>query len=50
MTAADGIVTFVEDSSNTGGSNPMYWDYTLQPGPTGIAVRNTGQHTKAGNQ
>ena len=28
MTAADGIVTFVEDSSNTGGSNPMYWDYT----------------------
>ena len=28
LAAADGIVTFVKDSSNTGGSNPMYWDYT----------------------
>ena len=28
LAAADGIVTCVKDSSNTGGSNPMYWDYT----------------------
>jgi murein DD-endopeptidase MepM/ murein hydrolase activator NlpD len=24
LAAADGIVTFVNDSSNTGGSNPLY--------------------------
>jgi murein DD-endopeptidase MepM/ murein hydrolase activator NlpD len=28
LAAADGIVTFVKDDSNTGGANPMYWDYT----------------------
>ena len=28
LAAADGIVSFVKDSSNTGGSTPMYWDYT----------------------
>ena len=28
LAAADGIVTFVKDSSTAGGSNPMYWDYT----------------------
>ena len=28
LAAADGIVTFVKDNSDTGGSNPMYWDYT----------------------
>jgi murein DD-endopeptidase MepM/ murein hydrolase activator NlpD len=28
LAAADGIVTFVKDSSDTGGSNPMYWNYT----------------------
>ena len=28
LAAADGIVTFVKDSSDTGGSNPIYWDYT----------------------
>lgn len=24
----NGVVTFVDDSSNTGGSNPIYWSYT----------------------
>lgn len=28
LAAADGIVTFVNDSSNTGGSNPIYWSHT----------------------
>jgi murein DD-endopeptidase MepM/ murein hydrolase activator NlpD len=28
LAAADGIVTFVKDSSNTGGSNPIYWNQT----------------------
>jgi hypothetical protein len=28
LAAADGIVSFVKDNSNTGGPNPMYWDYT----------------------
>ncbi len=28
LAAAEGIVSFVKDSSNTGGSTPMYWDYT----------------------
>lgn len=28
LAAADGVVTFVDDSSNTGGSNPIYWSYT----------------------
>jgi murein DD-endopeptidase MepM/ murein hydrolase activator NlpD len=28
LAAADGIISFVKDSSNTGGANPMYWDYT----------------------
>jgi murein DD-endopeptidase MepM/ murein hydrolase activator NlpD len=28
LAAADGIVTFVKDSSNIGGPNPIYWDHT----------------------
>ena len=28
LAPADGIVTSVKDSSDTGGSNPIYWDYT----------------------
>ncbi len=28
LAAADGIVTFVKDDSNTGGSNPIYWSHT----------------------
>jgi murein DD-endopeptidase MepM/ murein hydrolase activator NlpD len=28
LAAADGIVTFVKDSSNSGGSSPFYWDYS----------------------
>lgn len=28
LAAADGVITFVDDSSNTGGSNPIYWSYT----------------------
>jgi murein DD-endopeptidase MepM/ murein hydrolase activator NlpD len=28
LAAADGIVTFVKDDSNTGGSNPIYWIHT----------------------
>src|SRR5574341_1005443 len=28
LAAADGIVTFVKDSSNIGGSNPAYWNHT----------------------
>jgi murein DD-endopeptidase MepM/ murein hydrolase activator NlpD len=28
LAAADGIVTFVKDSSNTGGSNLVYWNHT----------------------
>jgi murein DD-endopeptidase MepM/ murein hydrolase activator NlpD len=28
LAAADGVVTFVDDSSNTGGPNPIYWSYT----------------------
>ncbi len=28
IAAADGIVTFVKDDSNTGGSNPIYWSHT----------------------
>jgi murein DD-endopeptidase MepM/ murein hydrolase activator NlpD len=28
LAAADGIVTFVKDDSNTGGSNPIYWSLT----------------------
>jgi murein DD-endopeptidase MepM/ murein hydrolase activator NlpD len=27
LAAADGIVTFVKDDSNTGGSNPIYWNH-----------------------
>jgi murein DD-endopeptidase MepM/ murein hydrolase activator NlpD len=28
LAAEDGIVTFVKDTSNTGGANPTYWRYT----------------------
>ena len=28
LAGADGIVTFVKDDSNTGGSNPIYWSLT----------------------
>ena len=28
LAADDGIVTFVKDSSNIGGSNPAYWGHT----------------------
>ncbi len=28
LAAADGLVTFVKDDSNTGGSNPIYWSHT----------------------
>jgi murein DD-endopeptidase MepM/ murein hydrolase activator NlpD len=28
LAAADGIVTFVKDSSDSGGSNPIYWNHT----------------------
>jgi murein DD-endopeptidase MepM/ murein hydrolase activator NlpD len=28
LAAADGMVTFVNDSSYIGGSSPMYWNYT----------------------
>jgi murein DD-endopeptidase MepM/ murein hydrolase activator NlpD len=28
LSAADGIVTFVNDSSSIGGSNPIYWSHT----------------------
>ena len=28
LAAADGIVTFVKDSSKSGGPNPIYWDHT----------------------
>ena len=28
LAAADGIVVFVNDSSNIGGSNPIYWNHT----------------------
>jgi murein DD-endopeptidase MepM/ murein hydrolase activator NlpD len=28
LAAADGVVTFVKDSSNIGGPNPIYWDHT----------------------
>ena len=28
LAAAEGVVTFVKDSSNTGGSNPFYWSHT----------------------
>jgi murein DD-endopeptidase MepM/ murein hydrolase activator NlpD len=28
LSAADGIVTFVKDDSNTGGSDPTYWNHT----------------------
>jgi murein DD-endopeptidase MepM/ murein hydrolase activator NlpD len=28
LAAADGIVTFVEDDSDIGGSNPLYWNHT----------------------
>jgi murein DD-endopeptidase MepM/ murein hydrolase activator NlpD len=28
LAAADGIVTFVKDSSNSGGSSPFYWDHS----------------------
>lgn len=28
LAAADGIVTFVKDDSNIGGSNPIYWSHT----------------------
>jgi murein DD-endopeptidase MepM/ murein hydrolase activator NlpD len=28
LAAADGIVTFVKDDSNTGGSDPIYWNHT----------------------
>jgi hypothetical protein len=27
LAAADGIVNFVKDSSNIGGSNPIYWSH-----------------------
>jgi murein DD-endopeptidase MepM/ murein hydrolase activator NlpD len=29
LAADDGIVTFVKDGSNTGGSNPIYWNDTV---------------------
>jgi murein DD-endopeptidase MepM/ murein hydrolase activator NlpD len=28
LSAVDGIVTFVKDDSNIGGSDPTYWNYT----------------------
>lgn len=28
LAAADGIVTFIKDSSNIGGSNPIYWNHS----------------------
>jgi murein DD-endopeptidase MepM/ murein hydrolase activator NlpD len=28
LAAADGIVTFIKDNSNTGGSNPIYWNHS----------------------
>jgi murein DD-endopeptidase MepM/ murein hydrolase activator NlpD len=28
LAAADGIVTFVKDNSNSGGASPFYWDYS----------------------
>lgn len=28
LAAGDGIVTFVKDSSNIGGPNPVYWNHT----------------------
>ncbi|HEX5979202.1 MAG TPA: M23 family metallopeptidase, partial [Nitrososphaeraceae archaeon] len=28
LAAADGIVTFVNDDSNIGGANPIYWNHT----------------------
>jgi murein DD-endopeptidase MepM/ murein hydrolase activator NlpD len=28
LAAADGIVTFVKDSSNSGGASPFYWDHS----------------------
>jgi len=28
LAADDGIIIFVNDSSNIGGSNPVYWEYT----------------------
>lgn len=28
LAAADGVVTFVNDNSNTGGPNPVYWNHT----------------------
>ena len=28
LAAADGVVTFVHDDSNVGGSDPSYWNYT----------------------
>lgn len=28
LAAADGIVTFAKDDSNTGGPNPIYWSHT----------------------
>jgi murein DD-endopeptidase MepM/ murein hydrolase activator NlpD len=28
LAAGDGIVTFVQDTSSSGGSNPIYWSHT----------------------
>ena len=28
LTAADGVVTFVQDDFNVGGADPSYWNYT----------------------
>ena len=28
LAAADGIVTFFKDSSNSGGASPFYWDHS----------------------
>jgi murein DD-endopeptidase MepM/ murein hydrolase activator NlpD len=28
LAAADGVVTFVHDDSNIGGSDPLYWNFT----------------------
>jgi len=28
LAAADGIVTYVKDDSDIGGSNPIYWNYS----------------------
>jgi len=64
LAAADGIVSFVKDNSNTGGSNPVYWDHTnfiVIRHPNGeysrydhlsyhSATVKVGQHVKVGKE